>query len=109
MPVTIRTPDGEMSYQGLDEVRQALTTGLVDPTDQIRLSETEPWRPVSEVAGSRPRWRWKEHFHWYILAVVLVGMHLTGFGLIWLLVAVGAHALWRNTMRRGPRGGLRWW
>lgn len=72
MPVTIRTHDGEMSYQGLDEVRQALTNGLVDPTDQIRVSETEPWRPVSEVAGAPARWQWRDHFYWYIAAALLL-------------------------------------
>ncbi|MFP2907497.1 hypothetical protein ACLESD_21100 [Pyxidicoccus sp. 3LFB2] len=109
MPVRIRTPEGELSYGGLEEVRQALSTGLVDSTDQIRTAETEPWRPVSEVVGRPARLRWKEHFHWYVLAAVLVGMYLAGFGILWLLLVVGAHALWRNTMRRGPRGGLRWW
>lgn len=98
-----------MSYRGVDEVRQALMTGLVASTDQIRLSETEPWRPVSEVVGMRTRLQWKEHFHWYVLIVMLVGMHLAGVSLIGLLGTLCTHVMWRNTERRGPRGGPRWW
>ena len=91
-------------------MRQALANGFVDPTDEILTADAGPWRPVSEVVGGGAKaWRWKEHYHWYVLTVVLVGMYLLGFGLLWMLLAVGCHALWRGTMRRGPRSRMRWW
>lgn len=108
MPVRIRTAEGELSYVGVEEVRQALKTGLVDASDEISLSESEPWRPVREVLGS-PQWRWRDHFQWYVLTALLIGMFLLGAGLLWYVLLVSTSLLWFNMKRRAPRSGNRWW
>lgn len=109
MPVHVRNTDGELAFRSVEEVRNALAAGLVDPSDEVRLSDAEPWRPVAEVVGRPSRWRWKDHYHWLVLAGVLTLLLVLGAGLLWVVLAVSSHALWMVTVRRGRRQSTRWW
>jgi hypothetical protein len=83
----------------------------VEPTDQIRLSDAEPWRPVSAVVGTPRRGGWKDHHYWYVLAALVVVMYLLRVGVFPILLVSGAYASWRYRKgKKTVRGGfIRWW
>ena len=101
--ILVQTSDGELRFKSLADVRRALAVGLISPDDRIRLDAGE-WQPMSDLVP-RTRGFWKPHFHWYVLGVAVLVAVAIGGGLAALGV-VGAHVMWRMSLRRER---VRWW
>ena len=63
MPITVRTPRGELTYESLDSLWRALKAGEVAPHDDARLGAQEPWQKVGALPKP-PRSLWQRLNPW---------------------------------------------
>ena len=99
MRYTVRTPEGELTFNSFGEVERAWLQGLVEPDDEIREEGSTKWRLASTVpllvqarrrgdavwGGTQPAW--------IVIAIILASAALysiaKGHMLIGLIVAFG--------------------
>jgi len=99
MRYTVRTPEGELTFNSFGEVERAWLQGLVEPDDEIREEGSTKWRKASTVpllvqarrrgdavwGGTQPAW--------IVIAIILASAALysiaKGHMLIGLIVAFG--------------------
>lgn len=105
---TIRGSEGEANFATREDVERALRVGLVSPSDEILLAGETAWQPVATVVKAE-RQLWRDHYHWYVLAIVLAGAWTLGVRFLGLLLIFGTHPLWMTTFRRRRGKSVRWW
>ncbi len=114
MRYTVRTPEGELTFNSFGEVERAWLQGLVDPDDEIREEGSTKWRKASTLpllvqARRRGNAVWGgTQSAWIVVAIVLgsAALYSIAKGHTWLglMVAFGlALLLTRVTYRAFKR------
>lgn len=94
MKYRVRSSDGELVYESLEDLRQAAELGLVGPEDELRGEEEPQWRKASTVAKL---WKGRRSKRAFWSAPLLP----------WILLALsgGAFAFWaihRGNVEQSP-------
>jgi len=66
MPITVRTPKGELTFESVDSVWRAVKAGDVAPIDDVRTAPTEPWQKIKDLPR-RKRSLWERLNPWVVL------------------------------------------
>jgi hypothetical protein len=102
MSIRVRSQEGEVSFTNMSEVESALHLGLVDATDEMMETGSSEWRKIGDrVAPAKSQW--KDHYHWYVLAGILIAMAVLGVvGFLVVVFITSSHAIWLRYIR--PHG-----
>ncbi|HYR54681.1 MAG TPA: hypothetical protein VEM39_01090 [Myxococcaceae bacterium] len=96
MRYTVRTPEGELTYNSFGEVERAWLNGLVDGDDEIREEGASKWRKASTfpvLAQARRRgdavWGGTQSA-WIVIAIILASAALYSIarGHLWYGLAI---------------------
>lgn len=75
MKYFVRNQDGELHYDSYAQVLSAASSGLIDPTDEVRREDEKEWKKASSIAGlfraAAPVPLWKRGYSRTLLFAVL--------------------------------------
>ena len=80
VPYQVRTPDGELSFGSLEEVKQAFVLGLIEPEDEVQKKGETLWRKAGVIpllataARERARSNRANDNRWRIAGLLTAGL-----------------------------------